>query len=147
MAFVLLFIGVALVISAIQGTLNQLGTLLKGDFTGKGNFLFWTVCILIVGSVGYVSSLKKLSDTFMALLIIVIIIANDQSSSQGGGFFAKLTSALNSSQNVPQSGGLASGTDPNQVTLPTGSGSSSSGGGSGGIVGDVEQYAALAAFV
>jgi hypothetical protein len=143
MPFLLLFIGVALVVSAIQGTIDQFGTLIKNDFTGKGNFLYWMVAILIVGSVGYVSSLRKVSDTFMALLIIVLIIANDKQG--GGGFFAKLTQALNSNQSASPS--QASATDPNDVTLELGSSSSSSGGSSGGSgsllstgVGLVEDY-------
>jgi hypothetical protein len=142
MAFVLLFVGIALVISAIQGTLSQLGSLLKGDLTGKGNFLFWLVCILVVGSVGYVQRFRVLSDTFMALLIIVIVIANQN----GNGFFSKLTSALDSSENTPSSSGIATTTTPNTVTLENGSSSSSSGsGGSGGEVGEVEEVASIAA--
>jgi hypothetical protein len=87
MPFVLIIIGAVLFVSAIQGTTGQLGTLVKGDITGQGSFIYWFIAILIIGAIGYIPSLKKLSDAFLVLLLLVLFIANK-------GVFAQFNSAI-----------------------------------------------------
>ena len=92
MPFIVLFIGIVLLVTAVRGTSLALGTLLVNDLvednaTGKPGFLMWAFCILIVGSLGYVPSMKKFSDTFIVLCLLSLIIAN-------GGFFPNLIGAL-----------------------------------------------------
>jgi hypothetical protein len=90
--FIILAIGCILV--GFQGTAGQLGALLKSDFTGKDNFGLWILAFVVVGSVGYIPQLKKLSDMFILIVIVGIIFANDKGSGSSGGFFAKIQSAI-----------------------------------------------------
>jgi len=85
MPFVLLFIGATLIVSGVRGTSGTLFTLLKGDFTGNGNFLYWFLAVLIIGSIGYIKKLQAFSDIFLGLLVLVMIIANEKS---GKDFFS-----------------------------------------------------------
>lgn len=87
MPFVLIIVGVFVFVSAIRGTYTQLAKLLVGDLTGQGSFLYWFVAILVVGAIGYVEPMKKLSDAFLLLLVMVLIIGHK-------GFFAQFNSAL-----------------------------------------------------
>ena len=92
MPFIFLFVGIVLIITGLRGTIGQLGALLKNDFTGKNNFGIWVFAFLVIGAVGYVPSLKKLSDSFLLLVIIVIFIVNDKN---GHGFFTNLSQTIN----------------------------------------------------
>lgn len=106
MPFLFLIAGILFTVSAARNTQSQLLTLLKGDFTGKGNFIYWMVSILIVGSLGYIPRLKPVSVAFLALIIIVLFLKN-------GGVFSKATSALGgTTQNVPLT------TQPTSLVLP-----------------------------
>lgn len=89
MPFVLLFVGVLFIVLAIKGTQRQFFSLLSGDFTGSGNFIYWVVSILIIGAVGYIPKLKVFSDSFLVLVILVLFIANK-------GFFSQFNSQLQS---------------------------------------------------
>jgi hypothetical protein len=99
MAFILILAGLVLFVTAYQGTTGQLGSMLVQDVfgtQGQGGFIYWIVAIGIVGAVGYIKSLKGLSDAFIGLLLLVLFISNK-------GFFAKFNAALG------QIGGTASG--------------------------------------
>ena len=87
MPIALLIIGLVMVIAAVRGTQGTLAGLLKGDFTGTSNFLYWLVAILAIGSIGYVKRLKTFSDTFLGLILIAMLLANK-------GFFAQFTQAI-----------------------------------------------------
>jgi hypothetical protein len=76
MPFVLIFVGLVLVIAAIEGTEQALGAQLKKDFSGQGSFLLWAAAIVAVGSIGYVPELKKFSDTFLVLLLVSLLFSN-----------------------------------------------------------------------
>lgn len=73
--------------AAIRNKHKDLFALLKDDFTGNGNFIYWTLAIAVLVIVGYNKTLKPLSDAFLALLIIVLILANK-------GLFAKFQSEI-----------------------------------------------------
>jgi hypothetical protein len=91
--FVLIIIGVVFLDAAVRNTVSDssngpgLATLLKGDFTGPDNFLYWLTAILIIGSIGYIDALKPISRMFMVLVVLVLFLSN-------GGFFTKAMSEL-----------------------------------------------------
>ncbi len=121
MPFALIFVGIVLVISAVEGTEISLGQQLKKDFTGQGSYLYWAVALVAVGAIGYVNELKKFSDTFMALLLVSLLFQNS-------GVFSKLTGELASANNNPVS-------EPATDAGATGGGKS--GGGGGGFAGAI----------
>lgn len=87
MGFIVIIIGLLLSIAAARGKHRELGELVKGDFTGPNNFFAWVVAILVIGGLGYIKSLKPLTDAFLVLLILVLFLSN-------GGFFNRLTTDL-----------------------------------------------------
>lgn len=95
MAWILLIIGAVMVTTGVKGTTPDLLSLLKGDLTGKNNFLYWIVSILAIGAVGYIAPLRPVSRAFLVLVIIVLVLTN-------GGFFQLFTEALNSTQTVSE---------------------------------------------
>ena len=96
MPFGLLIIGVILLVAGVRNTQNDLFTLVKGDFTGDGNFIFWFFSILLIGLVGYVPKLKPISTGFLALVIIVLVFSKGNPNNPNGGLFGQLTQGLNS---------------------------------------------------
>jgi hypothetical protein len=75
--------------SAVKNTQGQLITLIKGDFTGKNNFIYWMAAMLVLGGLGYIPAIKTPSRYLMALVLIVLVLKNK------GGVFAQFVSALN----------------------------------------------------
>jgi hypothetical protein len=80
-----------MVVSSARGTDADLLRLLKGDFTGKGNFLYWSLSILLIGSLGYIQQLRSFSRAMLFLVAIVLILSNH-------GVFKEFTDALNTTQ-------------------------------------------------
>ena len=80
-----------MVVASVRNTNNDLVALLKGDFTGKGNFIYWMLSILVIGAVGYIPDLKPVSRAFLALVIIVLFINNR-------GVFSQFTQAVGMTQ-------------------------------------------------
>lgn len=127
MPFVLILIGVLVMVAAIRDQLGALGTLLRGDFSGNGNFLYWMAALLVLGGIGYVTPLTRTSRALLALVIVVLFLGNSK------GFFARFTAALN--QPAPPA---ASEAAVGQALPDSGSGGGSSGGAStGGITGEI----------
>lgn len=92
-----------MLIAAIRGTQGDLGTLLKGDFTGQANFIFWFVSILLIGAVGYIPKLKPFSVAFLVLVILVLFLSRGNPQTSSGGFFGKFVQALQSTTSVATS--------------------------------------------
>ena len=114
MSFVLLIIGAVLLMSAIRGTNDQLFGLLKNDFTGPNNFIYWLLSIVVVGSLGYVPKLKPLSTAFLALIIIALIF-----SKKNAAFFSLFTSQLATTQQAqPSSSSAASQNTTGTLDFP-----------------------------
>jgi hypothetical protein len=90
MPFALAIIGIIFMATAVKGTTTQFFSLVMSDFTGSGNYIYWVISILIIGSVGYIKKLQPVSDLFLALVLIVMFLANK------GGFFSEFTSAIKS---------------------------------------------------
>ena len=98
MPFALILVGLLLVVAAVRNTVTDnsttgtkgLTTLIKGDFTGQNNFIYWLVAILLIGALGYVDSLRSLSRAFMALILVALFLTGKQ----GINFFTGFQSAL-----------------------------------------------------
>lgn len=99
MPYIFIIIGLVMVIAAVRNTVADtkdangnvtdagLATLLKHDFTGQNNYIYWVVSILIIGAIGYIKPLQPVSRAFMLLVIIVLFLSNK-------GVFAQFNSAL-----------------------------------------------------
>ena len=96
MSFALLFAGILLLVSGVRGTQGDLFALLKNDFTGPGTFFYWSLVVIVIGSIGYVPRLRPLSRVFLVLLIVVLFLAKGNPNAVGGGFFFQLTAGLGS---------------------------------------------------
>lgn len=93
MPFLFISAGLLLTIAAVRGTNDDLLALLKADVTGKNNFIYWMVAILIVGALGYIPAIKPLSRAFLVLVVVVLFL-------KSGGVFQQFTSALSTTQTV-----------------------------------------------
>jgi len=82
MPFILVSIGILMVVVGYRGTEKDFLALLKGDFTGQGNFFYWIVSLFVVGAVGYIPRLKPISNAFLVLILLMLVISNK-------GFFAQ----------------------------------------------------------
>lgn len=82
MPLALLVIGTVFLVAAIRGTQKELFNTLKDDFTGPNNFIVWGLALFLIGALGYVKTLKPLSNSFMLLVVIVLFLSNR-------GFFDK----------------------------------------------------------
>jgi hypothetical protein len=104
--FALLIIGVWLLIAGVRDTAgpsNKPGTLfylIRGDFTGPDNFVYWFIAILLIGAVGYIPKLKPVSTAFLTLVIVVLFLKKGSSTGVGGGFFQQFMSGIGITQNA-----------------------------------------------
>lgn len=114
MPFALVLIGLILVITAARDTHREFGALVAEDFTGQGNFFYWIVSILVIGSIGYYKPARAFSNSFLFLVALSMFIANR-------GFFTKLQEAIGGIQEFrPDEQGGSGG--PLEVTLNGGRG-------------------------
>jgi hypothetical protein len=117
MPFVLLVIGAVFLVAGFRGTHTDytvggtsypgLFTLIKGDFTGDANFLYWFAAIFLIGCVGYVRQLKSISDGFILLVIVSMFVAKSTKGT-AGGFFQKAIDALKTQPLGPVDGSPSS---------------------------------------
>jgi len=103
MPFALIVAGIVLLVSGVRGTQGQLGTLLKGDFTGQDNFFYWFLSILLIGSLGYIEDLRPIANGFLALVIIVFIV---HQSSDGGNLFQSFSNQVTQSGSTTSTSGV-----------------------------------------
>jgi hypothetical protein len=96
MPFVLIVAGVVLLIAGVRNTQGTLYTLVRGDFTGPNNFVYWFLAIMIIGAIGYIPKLKPISIAFLTLVILVLFLK------QGTGFFDQFKAQIGSSQSSPR---------------------------------------------
>lgn len=62
-------------VTAYRGTQSELFSVLKDDFTGSNNFVYWVLAVILVVAVGNIKQLKRVSDAFLVLLVIVIVVS------------------------------------------------------------------------
>lgn len=91
MPYALILAGIILTVAGVRNTYATLYSLLEGDFTGTNSFVWWTLSILAIGSVGYVPTMRPLANSFLALVLIVLVISN---SKNGVGIFQEFTNAI-----------------------------------------------------
>lgn len=83
-----------LVFVGLEGNPAELYRLISDDFKGPNSFVYWAVAILILGALGYIPGLEKLSKLFLTLVLLTLFLDN-------GGFFQKFTEFLNSTTEQP----------------------------------------------
>lgn len=93
MPITLLIIGIILIDVAVRGTQDDFFRLVKGDFTGRQNFLVWLVALLAVAAIGYIPKLKPVSNWLLVLLVTVILLSNR-------GFFAEFQRQISATSNT-----------------------------------------------
>jgi len=84
-----LLIGVLLIIVSVNDKMPDLTGLVKDGFnpTSGVGFPIWLVAIFVVGSLGYVKSMRPLANAFLVLIIVSMVLSNR-------GFFSKFKSAI-----------------------------------------------------
>lgn len=97
MPVLFLFVGALFLTAAVRGQdeTAKLLALLKGDFTGKNNFLVWSLSLGALAAVGYVKPLRPLSNILLVLVLVAIILRNagpDGSSNLLSSFFKQIQS-------------------------------------------------------
>lgn len=107
MPFALAIIGIVLVVAGVRNKQDQLFSLVKGDFTGPNNYIFWMLSIFAIGAIGYIPRLKPISTGFLALIIVVLFLK------KGQGFFAQLGQAVSTTTTVQPSAQTATQPLPN----------------------------------
>lgn len=117
MPFVLIFLGVTLIATALRGTTGVLFTTVKSDFTGSDNFIYWLLSLMVIGSVGYIKRLQPVANLFMFLVLLVMFIANK------GGFFTQFMTAIK----TPSTNCGQAGSDQSTAAAATGANNSTSG--------------------
>ena len=108
MPFVLLFAGILLITVAIRNQQTAFVQLLRGDFSGQGNFMYWVVAVIMIGVIGYIPKAKPVADLFLVLLLIVLVLYRGNPNSATGGVFSQLTKALGATNTAAQNTSLSS---------------------------------------
>lgn len=98
MPFVLLIAGAVLLTSAVRNTQDSLFSLVKGDFTGPNNFIYWFLAIFVIGAIGYIPKAKPVATMFLVLVVLVLVLTRGNPNATGGGFFQQFTSQIQPAQ-------------------------------------------------
>lgn len=114
MPFALIIIGLSLLVSGVKDTQDTLYGLIKGDFSGQNNYIYWAGSILLIGSVGYIEKLKPVVNSFLVLLVIVLLLGGNK----GQSFFKSISAVLNSTETTPVTPAPASTTGVVSQLLP-----------------------------
>ena len=93
MPFVFAVVGIVFLIAGVRGTSDELTELLKGDVTGQNNFVYWILAIGVLGSLGYVDTLRPFSRALLVLVLVVLVLTEGKQTG-GGGLFQKFTQAV-----------------------------------------------------
>jgi hypothetical protein len=97
MPFIFIGTGLVLVFVGLQGNPAKLYALIAADFTGPNSFIYWMIAILILGALGFIPSLEKLSRLFMLLVLVVLFLDN-------GGFFQQFQAFVKSTTQPAKQG-------------------------------------------
>ncbi len=74
MAWGFILIGGLFAIASLRGTHDDLWKLLKDDFTGEGNFIYWVMAIVFLVALGSFRTIRPVTDAFLGLVILIIVI-------------------------------------------------------------------------
>ena len=75
MAWGFILVGALFLIAAWKKKHSELFDLLKDDFTGEGNFIYWVLAIIALIALGTFRPIRPITDGFLGLVVLVIIIA------------------------------------------------------------------------
>jgi hypothetical protein len=114
MPFILLLLGILFVVIGYRNTCSQFIALIKGDFQGPGNFLYWILALLVIGSIGYFDKARGVANALLALIIVALFL-NRQ------GFFVQLNNAVANASGGQGLGSIFS--NPGGVVVSPGTGS------------------------
>lgn len=120
MPIVAILLGAILIDLVARGTEREFGQQLESDF-GGGSFVAWAAAIIVIGALGYVPALGKISSAAMGLVILVLVLANR-------GLFAQLAAVVKSPPSPAPTVAL-----PNFLGFGSSSGSSGLGALGGGL--------------
>lgn len=95
MPFALITAGLILVVTGAKDTYQAMGQYLIADFTGAGNFIYWVIALIVIGSIGYIPDFRGFSRLFLGLVVIVFIVSNN-------GVFNQFMAALRQGPIAPQ---------------------------------------------
>ena len=70
-------VGLMLLVSGIKGTTKDLVDVVKDDFTGDNNFIFWVAAMAFLVAVGQIKAIRPLTQGFLWLVIIVLIVQSE----------------------------------------------------------------------
>jgi hypothetical protein len=110
MPFALVIMGLIFVVTGVKGTIGALGSQLKDDFTGPGNFFYWFAAIGSIGALGSIQEFRAFSRMFMTLILVAMIIKN-------GGVFDKLMQAIASGPVAPERDTKSTGSEKGSTLL------------------------------
>lgn len=82
--FVFLFVGAVFIVAGVRGKAQDVGDILKSDFTGNPNYLTWIIAVAAIGLLLANRYTEKVGTAFFALLLLVLFISNR-------GFFAEFS--------------------------------------------------------
>jgi hypothetical protein len=83
------FVGIIVLVTAIQGTYVQFFQLLNSDLTGTGTgagitgaapFVVWIGALLLIGLIGYIPGAQNISRALLALVFLVLVLGNGRSA-------------------------------------------------------------------
>ena len=118
MPFVLLIIGITLIVAAVRDKGDLLVGLVKGDFQGPNNFLWWIIALLIIGAIGYVEKLKPLSHGLLVIVLLVLVLKRSNPQSPRGGFFEQFVTAIQMTNSGAGPSSISNPVPRGSITLP-----------------------------
>jgi hypothetical protein len=131
MPIIAIIIGVMCLDLAFRGTEHQFAAQLGKDFGQGTQFWSWAAAIGVVGALGYVPSLSKVSNPLLALVITVLVVRR-------GGFFDQIAALIEkppaASASLPLSAYPA---PPPDVIVEGSSGGSSAASTAGTVIGSI----------
>lgn len=84
-----IILGAIILDLAFRGTEHEFAQQLGKDFGAGSSFLSWAAAIVILGALGYVPALHRVSTLALGLVIVVMVLKN-------GGLFQQLSNVITS---------------------------------------------------
>ena len=91
MPFVFLLIGAGLLVVVVQGNARAATKLLSSEFSGQKSFVPWVSALVILCALGYIKTVRPITDSFVGLIILVMIIVAE---TNGQNFFASFNQQI-----------------------------------------------------
>lgn len=84
MPLFLAVLAIGLIVIGFRGKVDELGDVLRDDFTSSNNFIAWLMAFAFLGFISTIlpKEFRRVTDAFSGLLVVVILLSNE-------GFFKK----------------------------------------------------------